>query len=53
MMNNKSLHDLDASLAVIETNMKAYHSGVKSAYLPVAVELRKLLCDTQRGKDIF
>ncbi|MFN8414344.1 MAG: hypothetical protein U0Z26_18330 [Anaerolineales bacterium] len=52
MMNNKSLHDLDASLAVIETNMKAYHSGVKSAYLPVAVELRKLLCDTQRGKDI-
>ncbi len=46
------MRDLEASLAVIETNMKAYHSGVKSAYLPVAVELRKLLCDTQRGKDI-
>ena len=52
MTNNKSWHDFDACLAIIETNMKAYHSGVKFAYLPVAVELRKLLCDTQRGKDI-
>jgi len=45
-MKTKSLHDLDASLSVISTNVAAYHTGNAHAYRPIAVELRKLLCDT-------
>jgi len=48
----KSLHDFEASLAVISSNVKAYCAGNPHAYRPVAVELRKLLCDTQAGTDI-
>jgi len=51
VMNTKSLHDLEASLAVISSNMTAYHAGNVHAYRPVAVELRKLLCDTQAKTD--
>jgi len=50
-MTSKSLKDLEASFSVLVSNVKNYYSGNKHAYLPVAVELRKLLCDTQRGKD--
>lgn len=46
-MNTKSPHDLEASFAVISSNVTAYHAGNLHAYRPVAVELRKLLCDTQ------
>ena len=45
--NPKSLYDMDASLAVIASNVNAYYAGNLHAYRPVAVELRKLLCDTQ------
>lgn len=48
----KSLHDFEASLAVISSNVKSYHNGNLHAYRPVAVELRKLLCDTQAKTDI-
>ena len=50
-MNTKSLHDLEASLSVISTNIAAYHTGNTHAYRPVAVELRKLLCDTMGKTD--
>jgi hypothetical protein len=50
-MNAKSLHDLEASLAVISSNVKAYQDGNIHAYRPVAVELRKLLCDTKGKND--
>ena len=50
-MNSKSLHDLEASLAVISANVAAYRAGNVHAYRPVAVELRKLLCDTQAKTD--
>ena len=47
----KSLRDLEASLAVISSNVTAYHAGNVHAYRPVAVELRKLLCDTRAKTD--
>ena len=47
----KSLHDLEAALAVILANTNAYYAGNLHAYRPVAVELRKLLCDTQARSD--
>jgi len=50
-MNVKSLNDLEASLAVILSNVTAYYGGNLHAYRPVAVELRKLLCDTRSGSD--
>jgi hypothetical protein len=49
--NVKSLHDLEASLAVISSNVTAYYGGNVHAYRPVAVELRKLLCDAQAKTD--
>jgi len=51
VMNMKSLHDLQACLAVISSNVTAYQSGNIHAYRPVAVELRKLFCDTQKKTD--
>ncbi len=47
----KSLHDLEAALAVILANSNAYYGGNLHAYRPVAVELRKLLCDTHGKSD--
>jgi len=49
--NPKPLHDLEASLAVIQVNVRAFKSGIEHAYRPIAVELRKLLCDMQRKTD--
>jgi len=50
-MNTKSLHDLEASLSVISANVAAYHAGNAHAYRPVAVEIRKLFCDTVGKSD--
>lgn len=51
MENIKSKNDLIASLSNIESNLKNYYSGNAYSYLPIATELRKLLCDTQRGQN--
>jgi len=50
-MKTKSLHDFEASLSIISTNVAAYYAGNVHAYRPVAVELRKLLCDTKGKTD--
>lgn len=49
---SKSLNDIEASFSVIATNVNDYYKGNKHAYRPVAVELRKLLCDKNQGDDI-
>lgn len=49
---SKSLNDIEASFSVIATNVNAYYRGNKHTYRPVAVELRKLLCDKNHGVDI-
>lgn len=51
-MTSKSLNDTEASFSVIASNIKDYYEGNKHAYRPVAVELRKLLCDTNKDSDI-
>lgn len=51
-MMHKSLNDLEASFSVIVSNIRDYYTKNKHAYRPVAVELRKLLCDTSRGSDV-
>lgn len=48
----KSLEDIEASFSVIAANVKNYYQGNKHAYRPVAVELRKLMCDTNKNDDI-
>lgn len=45
------LEHLNASLQVIEIGTAAHYRGAAHAYRPVATELRKLLCDTQGGRD--
>jgi hypothetical protein len=45
------LEHLNASLQVIEIGTSAHYRGAEHAYRPVATELRKLLCDTQSGRD--
>lgn len=42
---------LDASLSNLCNNLKAYYKGDPYAYLPVAGELRKLVCDSQNRRD--
>lgn len=49
---SKSLSDIRASFSVIASNIKDYYKGNKHVYRPIAVELRKLLCDTNKGDDI-
>lgn len=51
MEDKKLAWDLSASLSMIKSNIYSYRSGNQYAYLPVATELRKLLCDTQSGKN--
>ena len=51
-MQGKSLHDLDAAISNLSRNLRAYYSGDPYAHLPVAVELRKLMCDQKRGEDV-
>ena len=43
---------LNAAIQVIGLNTEAYYSGALHAYRPIAAELRKLLCDYQRGRNI-
>lgn len=50
-MKGKSLRDLDAAISNISRSLQAYYAGDPYAYLPVAVELRKLLCEQKRGQD--
>ena len=45
------LDHLNASLQVIEIGTSAHYRGAAYAYRPVATELRKILCDTQVGRD--
>lgn len=49
---SKSLDDIEASFSVLTSNVRSYYTGNRHAYRPVAVELRKLLCDYLRGKDV-
>jgi hypothetical protein len=51
MMDPKSLRDLDASISILSRNLQAYFGGDPYAYLTVAGELRKLLCDNGRNGD--
>ncbi len=46
------IDQLNASIQVIGVNAHAFALGATHAYRPVAVELRKLLCDTQSRKDV-
>ena len=48
-MGPKSMRDLEAALANMARSIQAYLQGDEYAYLPVAVELRKLLCDENRN----
>lgn len=49
---SKLSNDIEASFSVIAKNVNDYCKGNKHAYRPVAVELRKLLCDKNQGDDI-
>lgn len=48
----KPREDIDASCSVMVSNIKNYYEENKHSYRAVAVELRKLLCDTNKGDDI-
>jgi hypothetical protein len=50
-MDKKTVRDLDAALSNLSGSLAAYFDGDPYTYLQVAVELRKLLCDTKRGDD--
>lgn len=52
MNKHKILNDFCASIEILQTNIKAYHAGRKNSYRVIAVELRKLLCDKQKGNDV-
>jgi hypothetical protein len=43
---NKAHDDLRASLRILEANLGLFHSGTRDVYRTIAVELRKLLCDS-------
>lgn len=51
-MNQKLQNDINASIANLNSNISQYYNGNLHAYRVVANELRKLLCDTHRQKDI-
>ena len=48
---NKSIHDLEASLAVMRDNIELFHRGRVHSYRVLASELRKLLCDGRKRSD--
>ncbi len=56
MMNahkqRKALIDLRHSMDILESNIELFHAGKTSMYRVVAAQLRLLLCDYYRGKDI-
>ena len=47
----KSEKDFQQSVKVLRPTLEMYQAGKKFLYLPIATELRKLLCDTRSGKD--
>ena len=49
---SKASEDLKASIEVLDTSIRSFHSGKKAMYIVIAVELNKLLCDYNRGEDI-
>lgn len=49
---NKTLTDFNASVRILHANIDLFYDGLPEAYRVVAVELRKLLCDRNDGKDI-
>lgn len=48
----KALEDLTNSMAILESSIKQFHGGETAMYLVIASQLRLLLCDSHRGKDI-
>jgi hypothetical protein len=50
-MDNATKTAVDAALSNLCNNLSVYYKGDPYAYLPVAGELRKLTCDTKRGRD--
>ena len=51
-MEGKSLRDLEAAISNMSRALDACYKGNPYAYQDVAVQLRKLLCDERRGKDV-
>jgi hypothetical protein len=45
----KTEKDFKASVEVLRHNLNGFHSGTEECYRPVAVELRKLLCDNRKS----
>ena len=45
MTFSKSFDDLAHSIAILDSNIKLFHSGTDSTYRVVATQLRMLLCD--------
>ena len=50
-MSTKSEQDFTESITLLHRYVEGYYAGDKEFYRPLATELRKLLCDTNRGKD--
>ncbi len=48
----KALEDLSNSMAILESSIEQFHAGRTAMYLVIASQLRLLLCDSYRGKDI-
>lgn len=51
MKNTKSYGDLNAAISVMGDNILAHFQNNRHSYRPIAVELRKLLCDKRGKKD--
>lgn len=50
-MSEKSEQDFTESVTLLHRYVDGYYTGEKAFYRPLATELRKLLCDTNRRKD--
>jgi len=51
MRDEKLVKDLKDTLSLLEDYLRLYWEGKEYHYQGVAVQLRKLCCDTQRGQD--
>jgi hypothetical protein len=51
MTESKAIDDLKATLNLLRDYIESYHQGKQYHYLGIAVQLRKLCCDTQRGAE--
>ena len=45
MSKQKAVHDIEAAIEVIHASAEQYFRGYERMYLPISVELRKLVCD--------